>query len=94
MRVVGEDEPDKFSWHLTNSGRFTVKYMYEDLINGHMPFIWNYLWKLKYTENKDFYVVLIAGGEELGGTPSEGGIVASSSFSSLNKPRFIEPVGL
>ena len=37
---------------------------------------------------------LIIGEEELGGAPSEGGIVASSSFSSLKEPRFIEPVGL
>ena len=37
---------------------------------------------------------LIGGGEELGGAPSEGGIVASSSFLSFKETRFIEPVGL
>ena len=37
---------------------------------------------------------LIVGGEELGGAPSEGGIVASSSFPSFKELRFIEPVGL
>ena len=37
---------------------------------------------------------VIVGGEELGGAPSEGGIVASSSFPSFIEPRFIEPVGL
>ena len=31
---------------------------------------------------------------KLGGAPSEGGDVASSSFSTFNEPRFIEPVGL
>ena len=42
----------------------------------------------------DMMKALIGGGEELGGAPSEGGIVASSSFPSFNEPRFIEPVGL
>ena len=46
--VVWEDVPDKFPCNLTHSGLFMVKSMYEDLINGHMPFIRNYLWKLKY----------------------------------------------
>ena len=32
--------------------------------------------------------------KELGGDPSEAGIAASSSFTSFNEPRFIEPVGL
>ena len=32
--------------------------------------------------------------DKLGGAPSEGGIVASSSFPSIKEPRFIEPVGL
>ena len=31
---------------------------------------------------------------ELGGAPSEGAIVDSSSFPSIKEPRFIEPVGL
>ena len=37
---------------------------------------------------------LITAGEELCGAPSEGGIVASSSFPSFNEPKFIGPVGL
>ena len=47
MGVVREDVPDKFSWSLTHSGLFTVKSMYEDLMNGHTPFLRKYLWKLK-----------------------------------------------
>ena len=37
---------------------------------------------------------LIGDGEELGGAPTEGGIVASSTFPSFKETRFIEPVGL
>jgi hypothetical protein len=41
------DEPDRFVWKLTKSGIFTVKSMYEDLMNYHEHFPTKYLWKLK-----------------------------------------------
>jgi hypothetical protein len=40
-------EPDKFIWKLTESGMFSVKSMYLDLMNGHAIFLRKYLWKLK-----------------------------------------------
>jgi hypothetical protein len=40
-------ENDRFVWNLTSNGLFTVKYMYEDLINDHTPFFRKYLWKVK-----------------------------------------------
>ena len=40
-------EPDSFMWKLTDSGLFTVKSMYLDLMNGHTRFLRKYLWKLK-----------------------------------------------
>jgi hypothetical protein len=47
MSVQLSDEPDKFIWNLTTNGVFTVKSMYEDLINGHTTFLRKYLWRLK-----------------------------------------------
>jgi hypothetical protein len=47
MRVQLTDEPDKFIWGLTPAGVFSVKSMYEDLMNVHPPFLRKYLWKLK-----------------------------------------------
>jgi hypothetical protein len=41
------EEPDKFVWNLTVLGIFTVKSMYEDLMNSHNHFPSKYLWKLK-----------------------------------------------
>jgi hypothetical protein len=41
------DEPDRFAWKLTKSGIFTVKSMYEDLMNYHEHLPTKYLWKLK-----------------------------------------------
>jgi hypothetical protein len=38
---------DKFVWNLTTSGGFSVKSMYEDLMNDHTPYLRKYLWKLK-----------------------------------------------
>ena len=40
-------EADHFVWKLTDSGIFSVKSMYLDLMNGHTRFLRNYLWKLK-----------------------------------------------
>ena len=41
------DEADTFVWKLTDSGKFTVKSMYEDLMNGHTVYLHKFLWKLK-----------------------------------------------
>jgi hypothetical protein len=57
MNVNLHDESDKFIWNLTTSGSFTVKYMYEDLMNGHTSFLRKYLWKLKIPLKIIFYVV-------------------------------------
>jgi hypothetical protein len=47
LMVHLNEEPDRFVWNLTVSGIFTVKSMYEDLINSHNHFPSKYLWKLK-----------------------------------------------
>jgi hypothetical protein len=41
------DEPDSFVWKLNASDVFTVKFMYEDLMNVHCDFPTKYLWRLK-----------------------------------------------
>jgi hypothetical protein len=38
MRVHLNEETDRFVWSLTTNGLFTVKSMYEDLMNNHTPF--------------------------------------------------------
>jgi hypothetical protein len=40
-------EPNKFIWKLTDSGFFSVKSFYMDLMNGHAIYVHTYLWKLK-----------------------------------------------
>ena len=47
MEVSLSNEPDRFVWNLTASGIFSVKSMYEDLMNGHARDLHTYLWKLK-----------------------------------------------
>ena len=47
MTIQLSDEPDKLVWKLTESGIFTMKSMYVDLMNGHTIFLRKYLWKLK-----------------------------------------------
>ena len=47
MMVNLNDEPDCFMWKLTTSGLFTVKSMYEDLMNDHTTYLRKYLWKMK-----------------------------------------------
>jgi hypothetical protein len=47
MAVHLSDESDRFIWRLTTNGVFSVKSMYEDLMNGHTRFLRKYLWKLK-----------------------------------------------
>jgi hypothetical protein len=40
-------ESDKFIWKLNESGMFTIKSMYLDMMNGHTIYLRKYLWKLK-----------------------------------------------
>jgi hypothetical protein len=47
MNVQLSDEPDKFIWNLTTSGKFSVKSLYADYMNGHTVFLRKYIWKLK-----------------------------------------------
>ena len=47
MTVNLNDEHDRFVWELTTNGKFTVKYMYEDLMSDHTPYLRKYLWKVK-----------------------------------------------
>jgi hypothetical protein len=47
MMVHLTNETDRFVWGLTANGLFTVKSMYEDLMNGHTPYLRKYLWKVK-----------------------------------------------
>ena len=47
MMVQLSEVPDRFVWKLTTNGLFSVKSMYEDLMNDHTPYLRKYLWKLK-----------------------------------------------
>jgi hypothetical protein len=47
MMVNLNNEPDCFMWKLTTNGLFTVKSMYEDLMNDHTTYLRKYLWKMK-----------------------------------------------
>jgi hypothetical protein len=47
MMVHLVDEQDKFIWNLNVSGLFSVKSMYEDIMNSHTPYPQFFLWKLK-----------------------------------------------
>ena len=47
MQVTLNNVPDYFKWNLNQNGQFTVKSMYEDLMNGHTIYLQKYLWKLK-----------------------------------------------
>ena len=40
-------QPDSFVWSLTNSGVYTVKSMYLDLLFDNIVFLRKYIWKLK-----------------------------------------------
>jgi hypothetical protein len=56
MSVQLSDEPDKFIWNLTTNEVFTVKSMYEDLMNGHTTFLCKYLWRLKIPLKIKFFM--------------------------------------
>jgi hypothetical protein len=43
MRISLTDEEDRFVWRLTESGCFTVKSMYVDIMNGHTVFLRKYI---------------------------------------------------
>jgi hypothetical protein len=47
MRVNLSKDNDRFVWDLTFTWLFTVKSMYEDLLNDHTHFLRKYLWKVK-----------------------------------------------
>lgn len=49
MLVNLSNEADMFVWKLAESGVFTVKSFYLDLMNGYITFIRKYLWELKIT---------------------------------------------
>jgi hypothetical protein len=42
-----EPHDDEFRWRLTQTGKFTVKSMYLDLLNGITIYLHKYLWKMK-----------------------------------------------
>jgi hypothetical protein len=47
MGVQLSNQPDRFTWHLTASGNFSVKSFYLDLLNDHTIFLRKYIWHLK-----------------------------------------------
>jgi hypothetical protein len=52
------DSEDRFTWNLTESGVFSVKSMYNDLVSGHTVSLKKTYLKVEgASKNKDFYVV-------------------------------------
>jgi hypothetical protein len=47
MDIHLTDEKDTFTWNLTDSGQFTVRSLYAELLNGNTKFLRKYLWKIK-----------------------------------------------
>jgi hypothetical protein len=47
MNVHLNEEKDNFIWGLTNSGQYTVKSLYLDLINDDTKYLKKYIWKMK-----------------------------------------------
>jgi hypothetical protein len=47
MNVHLNDDKDNFIWVLTNSGQYTVKLLYLDLINDDTKYLKKYIWKMK-----------------------------------------------
>ena len=54
MMVHLSEGPDRFVLKLTTNGLFSVKSMYEDLMNDHTPYLRKYLWKLKSLSRSKF----------------------------------------
>ena len=56
------DERDTISWKLHNNGQFSVRSMYQKLINQQVPFRHKYIWKLKIPlKIKIFFWYLLKG---------------------------------
>ena len=49
MDINLSDQPDSFVWKLTQNGIFSVKSMYEDMMNGHTRFFKNLLVEIENT---------------------------------------------
>jgi hypothetical protein len=47
MDIHLTEERDTFTWNLTESGQFMVRYLYAKLLNGNTKFLRKYLWKIK-----------------------------------------------
>jgi hypothetical protein len=47
MDIHITDEKDTFIWKLTDSGQFSVRSLYAELLNGNTKFLRKYLWKIK-----------------------------------------------
>jgi hypothetical protein len=47
MNVQSNLEKDNFVWSLTNSGEFTLKSLYLDLLNDDTKYLKKYIWKMK-----------------------------------------------
>jgi hypothetical protein len=47
MDIHLTDERDTFTWNLTESGQFTVRSLYAELLNKNIKFLRKYLWKIK-----------------------------------------------
>jgi hypothetical protein len=47
MDIQLTDEKDTFIWKLTDSGQFSVRSLYAELLNGNTRFLRKYLWKIK-----------------------------------------------
>ena len=47
MQVTITDQADVFKWKLTTNGKFSVKTLHADYMNGHTRFLHKYLWKLR-----------------------------------------------
>jgi hypothetical protein len=58
VHVEINSDQDRFVWGLTNSGKFTTKSMYLDLMNDHTKYLKKYLEDKSSTKDQDIYVVL------------------------------------
>jgi hypothetical protein len=47
MDIHLTDEKETFLWRLTDSGQFSVRSLYAELLNGDTKFLRKYLWKIK-----------------------------------------------
>jgi hypothetical protein len=47
MDIQLNSNSDVFKWNLVKSGRFSVRSMYLDMLNGNTVFLKKYIWKMK-----------------------------------------------